>query len=324
MKNHLFIFLVFILPIFFLASCSSKKASTIIENSQFINYGKRGQYLYITLQKQQSVNNLSQEYKVPIRVIKDLNLLQDYNHIQTGTVIKVPIIKYHFIKHDENLESIARMYNIDLHSLIKQNNISLSAVIHTGRYIKIPEFTNHFIKINNLRTTNCKDFINKNTCINRSIQKTKQYPKIITTKNNSNKIYQYLSNGDFINNKYPANLKNFEWPVTGKVIKKYGHINGQFNEGINIVATEGTAVRAASYGHVIYNGYQLKHGNLIILKHDNGYMTAYSHLEKSLIKKGQIVTKGLQIGTVGKSGNVNKPQIQFAMKKGMNTINPDR
>ena len=324
MKNHLFIFLVFTLPIFFLASCSSNKVSTIIENSQFINYGKRGQYLYITLQKQQSVNNLSQEYKVPIRVIKDLNLLQDYNHIQTGTVIKIPIIKYHLIKPDDNLESIARMYNIGLHSLIKQNNISLSAIIHTGQYIKIPELTNYFIKINNLTTTSCEDFINKNTCVNGSIQKIKQYPRTLITKNNSNKTRQYLSNGDLINNKYPANLKDFEWPVSGKVIKKYGHINGQFNEGINILATEGTPVKASSYGQVIYNGYQSKHGNLIILKHDNGYMTAYSHLDKSLIKKGQIVTKGSQIGTVGTSGNVKKPQIQFAMKKGMNTINPDR
>ena len=127
----------------------------------------------------------------------------------------------------------------------------------------------------------------------------------------------------FFKNDTPINSKDFIWPVYGKVIKKYGDHDGKFNEGINIVANKGTNIKAAAKGQVAYTGTQKGYGNLIIIRHNNGYMTAYAHIDKILVKKGQIINKGIQIATVGSSGNVDQPQLQFSMKKGNHTINPD-
>lgn len=310
MKGYFFIFLT-IFPIFLLVSCSPKKPSTVIDSTQFTNSVTRGQYLYITLKNEQSIDKLSQDYEVPIKIIKDLNILKDKS-LKPGAIIKLPIIKYHFIKYTDSLKSIAKMYHIELGSLTKHNNISLNSTIHAGKYIKIPDSNNDFVNSNGLRHNYCSSHSENNT-VNVNKSQNKSYH--IVTKSNDSVSF---------NNKHPANLKNFEWPVNGRVIKKYGNINGQFNEGINIITKKGSLVKAASYGQVVYNGYQNKYGNLIIIKHDGGYMTAYSHLEKSLIQKGQIVRKGAHIGTVGSSGNVTQPQLQFAMKKGTNTINPDK
>ncbi|WPX96974.1 peptidoglycan DD-metalloendopeptidase family protein [Candidatus Bandiella euplotis] len=120
-------------------------------------------------------------------------------------------------------------------------------------------------------------------------------------------------------NKNPLNSQEFIWPIDGKVVKPYG--NG--NDGINIAAIKGSPIKAAGGGDVAYTGTQGKYGKLIILRHNNGYMTAYAHLDKILVKKGHIVNKGTQIATVGTSGGVEQPQLQFSMKKGSATLNPD-
>ena len=114
-------------------------------------------------------------------------------------------------------------------------------------------------------------------------------------------------------------------PVQGRVISEYGaKPGGQFNDGINIAAKPGDNVRAADAGTVVYAGNKLSgYGNLILIRHDNGYFTVYSHMAENRVAKGARVARGQTIGIVGASGQVRTPQLHFEIRKGTQSLNPD-
>jgi murein DD-endopeptidase MepM/ murein hydrolase activator NlpD len=117
----------------------------------------------------------------------------------------------------------------------------------------------------------------------------------------------------------------FMRPVDGKIISKYGPKDGGLhNDGVNIKAARGTAVRAAENGVVAYTGNELQgYGNLVLIRHADRWMTAYAHLEKTLVKKGDTVKAGQSIGTVGASGQVDSPQLHFEIRRGTQALNPE-
>jgi len=122
----------------------------------------------------------------------------------------------------------------------------------------------------------------------------------------------------------PMAGKGFIWPVRGEVINDFGPMaKGQHNDGVNIVAPRGTPVKAAENGVVAYVGNELKgFGNLLLVKHADGWMTAYAHADQLMVRKGEAVRKGQQIATVGSSGNVTQPQLHFEIRKGTEAVNP--
>ena len=116
----------------------------------------------------------------------------------------------------------------------------------------------------------------------------------------------------------------FAWPVKGTIISRYGAIGkGRSNDGINIKAPLGTIVKAADAGKVAYAGNELKgFGNLILIQHNDGWITAYAHNSSFLVKKGQWVQKGTPIAKVGSTGGVNTPQLHFEVRSGKKPLNP--
>ena len=116
----------------------------------------------------------------------------------------------------------------------------------------------------------------------------------------------------------------FSWPVRGKILSNYGaKSSGLFNDGINIGATRGSAVKAAENGVVAYAGNEVKGmGNLIIVQHEDGWMTVYAHMDSMNVRRGVRVSVGQQIGTVGKTGKVDSPQLHFEIRKGTKAYNP--
>jgi murein DD-endopeptidase MepM/ murein hydrolase activator NlpD len=93
--------------------------------------------------------------------------------------------------------------------------------------------------------------------------------------------------------------------------------------GINIEAPEGAAVRSAENGQVIYAGSGVEgYGNLILIRHPNGYVSAYAHLKDMNVAKGTVVNRGDNIGTAGKTGSVSKPQLHFELRKGATPVDP--
>ncbi len=112
----------------------------------------------------------------------------------------------------------------------------------------------------------------------------------------------------------------FRWPARGRVIQ--GFASGG-NDGINIALPEGTQVKAAEAGVVAYAGSELKgYGNLVLIRHPNGFVTAYAHNGDISVKRGDQVTRGQTIARSGQSGNVGSPQLHFELRKGSQPVDP--
>jgi murein DD-endopeptidase MepM/ murein hydrolase activator NlpD len=119
-------------------------------------------------------------------------------------------------------------------------------------------------------------------------------------------------------------LPSFRWPVRGRVIAGFGpKPNGLQNDGINLAVPEGTPVKAAEDGVVAYAGNELKgYGNLVLVRHNNGFVTAYAHASEILVKRGDAVKRGQVIAKSGQTGNVTSPQLHFEIRKGSTPVDP--
>ena len=114
----------------------------------------------------------------------------------------------------------------------------------------------------------------------------------------------------------------FRWPARGRVIQ--GFSSGG-NDGINIAVPEGTQVKAAENGEVAYAGSELKgYGNMVLIRHEGGYVTAYAHNGELQVRKGDKVKRGQTIAKSGQTGNVSSPQLHFELRKGQTPIDPTR
>jgi len=122
----------------------------------------------------------------------------------------------------------------------------------------------------------------------------------------------------------PAIDASFEWPVQGRILSAFGNkSNGEQNDGINIASDYGIPIHAAAAGTVTYAGNELKgYGNLVLIKHDDGYVTAYAHAENLVVTRGEVVKQGQVIGYVGDSGGVPEPQLHFEIRRGKIPLDP--
>jgi murein DD-endopeptidase MepM/ murein hydrolase activator NlpD len=122
----------------------------------------------------------------------------------------------------------------------------------------------------------------------------------------------------------PRSAGKFMWPVNGKVISVYGAKDGgQHNDGINIAAPLGTPVRAADNGVVVYAGNELRgFGNLLLVRHADGWVSAYAHCDALLVKRGEQVKRGQVIARVGQTGAVGSPQLHFELRKSGQAVDP--
>jgi murein DD-endopeptidase MepM/ murein hydrolase activator NlpD len=121
-----------------------------------------------------------------------------------------------------------------------------------------------------------------------------------------------------------ANGTTFRWPVRGRIIANFGSSpGGQRNDGINLAVPEGTSVKAAEAGTVIYAGNELEgYGNLILVRHADGWVSAYAHNKDLMVKRGDPVVRGQIIAHAGKTGSVATPQVHFELRQGSKPVNP--
>ncbi len=126
------------------------------------------------------------------------------------------------------------------------------------------------------------------------------------------------------NNSANESNKDFIWPVKGKVISKFGDDRmGAKNDGITLAVPENTPVKSISSGTVAYVGSDLSdYGNMVIIRHDNGYISAYSHNKSVNVKKGDKVQQGDVIARSGSTGKVKDPQLHFSIRQGREPVNP--
>ena len=121
-------------------------------------------------------------------------------------------------------------------------------------------------------------------------------------------------------------IPSFRWPVKGRIIAGFGpRPNGAQNDGINLAVPEGTPVKAADDGVVAYAGNELKgYGNLVLIRHANGFVSAYANASELMVKRGDTIKRGQVIAHAGQTGNVTSPQLHFEIRKGSTPVDPTK
>jgi murein DD-endopeptidase MepM/ murein hydrolase activator NlpD len=121
-----------------------------------------------------------------------------------------------------------------------------------------------------------------------------------------------------------ASGTEFRWPVNGRIISSFGiKPDGERNDGINLAVPEGTSIKATEAGTVIYAGNEIAgYGNLILVRHAGGWVSAYAHAKEIMVERGQTVVRGQTIAVVGATGSVSQPQLHFELRQGSTPVNP--
>ena len=271
----------------------------------------------VTVQKGDTLYSISKRYNVPMREMIEVNGLRPPYTLSIGRVLRLPAARYHVVQKGDTLYSISRRYNVDITSLSRSNRIAAPYTLSVGQRLVLPgsvvENTSE-VAYSAPKKTTAKSTSSKSRSSSKSTKKSTSVKK-----SSSSKKYASTYTPP------PAKRKSkFVWPVRGPIVSPFGSIGkGRNNDGINIKAARGTAVKAADSGTVAYAGNELKgFGNLILIKHYDGWITAYAHNDKLLVKKGQKVARGEKIATVGTTGGVNAPQLHFETRRGKKAVNP--
>ena len=253
----------------------------------------------------------------------------------------------HVVSRGETLIGIARAYNIDIYKLAIINHIEPPFRIFVGQSLVFARESGQPVQLdafksfpnlrrkkqskNNFGKGDILSDIPKKQFTTRVVSTFKVKPSHKPTKKQQNRLPQIrktkmrnLSKGTIL----PPEKKGskFIWPINGMLVSNFGSKgDGLRNDGVNIKAPRGTVVRAAQAGRIVYSGNELKgFGNLILIKHPDGWVTAYAHNDQLAVKKGDKVDRGQIIAYVGSSGNVEDPQLHFEIRKGNRAIDPVR
>ena len=289
MKKIVYIFLL----ILSLSACT---------NGRWLNLGSLwGSSDTVRVAKGDTLYSISRSYGIPLKDLINANRLSPPYTLYVGQTLHLPRKQYHIVKRGESLYSISRDYNVDITTLSKINNLSTPYALHVGQKLQLPASV----------SAKSATYATPHKQTNSGIQ---------TAKNN---IYKSAPVQDSYTP--PANRKTkFDWPVKGRIISGFGNLgSGRKNDGINVKADLGTTVKAADAGTIAYAGNELKgFGNLILIKHNDGWITAYAHNDKLFVTKGQKVKRGEKIASVGSSGSVTTPQLHFEVRQGKKAVNP--
>ena len=259
-----------------------------------------------------SVYAVSRKFGLPTRTIIEMNDLEPPYTLKVGQRLEIAQVTspdYHRVQQGDTLYSISREYKVSVSALAKRNRIRAPFRLNIGQRLDLP-FAQKIMQAE--RSTSQKG--------EKKTRDPKAHPK-----NRKNRSTRPAGKQKELRPPQRSSSR-FLWPVSGKVISKFGSKGkGLHNDGVNIAAAAGSPVRAAENGVVAYDGNELGgFGNLILIKHSGNFVTAYAHNAELLVRRGQRVRRGQTIAKVGRTGTVARPQLHFEIRKGRRPVNPLR
>ncbi|MGH1404560.1 MAG: peptidoglycan DD-metalloendopeptidase family protein [Alphaproteobacteria bacterium] len=289
--------------------------------------------------------SISNRYRLPMRDLAVLNTLQPPFHLYEGQRLRLPPPQEYTVRTGETLYGISRLFGVDTSEVARLNNMRSPYTLRVGQVLRLPSVTR---KASASSVAPKKPVVSLSSdarapqtpVSNDTVVRPSQKPSLPSQKAPARSPSVMADNGVPVPQTKPKVTKVskvytrtpkrssslFMRPVRGRVLSNYGvKKNGLHNDGINIAAPRGTSVKAAENGVVVYTGNALKgSGNLILLRHDNQWMSAYAHLDKISVAKGQVIKRGGSIGTVGSTGSVSSPQLHFELRRGTSAMNPSK
>jgi murein DD-endopeptidase MepM/ murein hydrolase activator NlpD len=261
----------------------------------------------------ETVYALSRLYGVPVRSLLVLNKLDPPYLLHTGQKIAIPVQRTHVVAQGETVYSISRRYDVSIAELVRLNEVAKPFVIVTGQTLLLPDAQRTAVAT--AEPGERAEIEDQGDARVADEPPPPPAAKRVVLPPSTNIPHPSELSGD-----------GFLWPVDGKVISGFGPKGkGLTNDGINIVAPKGTPIVAAQNGVVAYRGNELRgFGNLILIKHDKGYMTAYAHASQILVERGAKVKRGQVIAKVGNTGSVADPQLHFEIRRGRKPVDPMR
>ena len=227
----------------------------------------------------------------------------------------------HFVNRGETLMGIAHQNHVSVAEIAKANNINASAPLKLGTKLAIPAKAAQAAQPAAAAPVQAVATAPVATAkiAGAGVQQSARLAQAAPTAEENEAAEAPVKAGEAT-----GALPTFRWPVRGKVITSYGaKTNGKSNDGINLAVPEGTPVKAAEDGVVAYAGNELKgYGNLVLVRHSNGYVTAYAHASELLVKRGDSIKRGQVIAKSGQTGEVGSPQLHFEIRKGSSPVDP--
>ncbi len=306
-----------------------------------------------------TIDSISQRYGVPARDILKANGLPTPRAIQPGQSLFIPRLQsrpaptvaaapathvappaptatasaVHYVNSGETLMSIARKNHMTAAKLAQANNLPPKAPLKIGMKLIVPGAKVAAITPAQQATVQplapppapaLQPKPQQFAAVTTIGKPTAQAPVPVVKETahvatETKEVEEAVKSADAM-----SGLPTFRWPVRGRIIAGYGaKTSGKQNDGINVAVPEGTPVKAADDGVVTYAGNELKgYGNLVLIKHNNGYVTAYAHTSELLVKRGDTIKRGQIIAKSGQTGEVQSPQLHFEIRKGSTPVDP--
>lgn len=307
----------------------------------------------VTVKPGDTLSSIARRYKVPLNALADMNGLSPSEPVGPGRRLLLPVARTHKVLPNDTMFSLSRMYGTTVDKMAAENNIPPPYALKAGQVLKIPSgganvatttkpapmrmatqepstpatapqtstaaTTSRMLKTPGPSpVTKAFDSLIGKLAQDDAQAETETLPKVSLI---SAATAEPATRGAEMVGR--SSRQGFIWPVKGQVISSYGpKTGGLYNDGINIAAPRGTPVKAASSGTVAYVGEMRSYGNLVLIRHNNGMITAYAHLNNIAVKSGAKVMQGQVIGSVGSSGTVMNAQLHFEVRRGKKTLDP--
>lgn len=266
-----------------------------------------------------TLHGIARSTGVPLETLAAENRLTPPYALRAGQKLSIPGGRYHVIRSGESGIAIARAYGIAWSRIAELNNLQEPYLLREGQKLKLPSQQETARMTLEQRAEafklNIEDIVTGGEPALASDEKPvvpvataeRKLPPTATVAAPSEKF-----DGRFV------------WPVDGRIVRPFGPLaNGARNDGINIAAARGTPIYAAADGVVAYVGTDVAiYGGLVLIRHGDGWLTAYGHAEKLQVARGQSVKRGQIIGFVGEAGLADQDQLHFEVRQGRTPVDP--
>lgn len=269
----------------------SKPKNSSIKNEKRVSENQKEIMVY----KGDTLYQIARRHQVSVRSIIRENALKAPFKLFVGQSLKLPKNNFYTVQEGDTLYSVAKRFKINLNALVRVNDIAPPYMLSVGDNLRLPTLV--------ARAASARQV---------------SQSKVVQEKK--------MPEENFINTVPVRSGQKFMWSARGKIISDFGpKTGGLHNDGINLAVPTGTPVRATENGLVVYSGNELPgYGNLLLIRHSDGWISAYAHNQSLKVARGDLVKRGEIISYAGSTGNVSSPQLHFELRLYGKPVNPIR